>query len=177
VSILFSFILSPAQGLLNTLLRDIGLRDLQPKWLGDPNLALYVLMGVQIWKEFSLSMFLFIAGLEAIPEELFDAAKVDGATPWDTLWRIVIPLLRETNTVVVILTTIVCFKLFDLIIVMTGGGPFFATEVLTVRMYYQAFKFSRMGYGSAIAVVLFLITFAVSALQFWLRTRGEQVEY
>jgi ABC-type sugar transport system permease subunit len=177
VGILFSFILSPSQGLINVFLRNIGLGKIQPVWLGDPKLALYVLMAVHMWKEFGLSMFLFIAGLEAIPEELFAAAKVDGASPWDVIWRIIIPLLRETITVVVILSTIVCFKLFDLVVVMTGGGPFFATEVLSVRMYFQTFKFNRMGYGSSIAVILFVITFAVSAVQFWLRTRGEKVEY
>ena len=177
VGILFGFVLSPSQGLINVFLRNIGLGNIQPVWLGDPKLALYVLMAVHMWKEFGLSMFLFIAGLEAIPEELFDAAKVDGASAWDVIWRIIIPLLRETITVVVILSTIVCFKLFDLVVVMTGGGPFFATEVLSVRMYYQTFKFNHVGYGSSIAVVLFLITFAVSGMQFWLRTRGEKVEY
>lgn len=177
VGILFSLILSPSQGLLNTLLRTIGLSNIQPIWLGNAKLALYVLMAVHIWKDFGLSLFLFVAGLEAIPDELFDAAKVDGASPWDIIWRIIIPLLRETTTVVVILITIVCFKLFDLVVVMTGGGPFFATEVLSVRMYYQSFKFGRVGYGSAVAVVLFLLTFAVSALQSRLRSRGARVEY
>ena len=177
VGILFSLILSPSQGLVNMLLRNIGLENVQPVWLGDPTLAFYVLVFVHIWKDFGLSMFIFIAGLEAIPEELFDAAKVDGASPWNVIWRIIIPLLRETTTAVVVLITVTCFKLFDLVIVMTGGGPFFATEVLSVRMYFQAFKHSRMGYGSAYAVVLFLITFAVSGVQFWLRNRGEQVEY
>ena len=177
VGILFTLILSPAQGPLNAFLRTIGLDHIQPVWLGDPKLTIYVLMGVQIWKDFGLSMFLFIAGLEVIPNDLFDAAKVDGASPWDIVWRIILPLLRETTTVVVILITIVCFKLFDLVIVMTEGGPFFATEVLSVRMYHQAFKLNRMGYGSAIAIVLFSITFVVSALQFWLRSRGEKVEY
>ncbi|MEW5814881.1 MAG: sugar ABC transporter permease [Spirochaetota bacterium] len=175
VGILFTFILSPAQGLINVFLRKIGL-SIQPVWLGDHRVALYVLMGIHIWKESGLSLFLFIAGLEAIPGELFDAAKVDGATPGGILWRVILPLLRETTTVVVILNIIMCFKIFDLVVVMTGGGPFFATEVLAVRMYYQAFRFSRMGYGSAIAVFIFLLTFAISALQFRLRTRGERIE-
>jgi len=177
VGILFSLLLSPSQGLVNMILRNIGLENVQPVWLGDPTLAFYVLVFVHIWKDFGLSMFIFIAGLEAIPEELFDAAKVDGASPWDVIWRIIIPLLRETTTAVAVLITVTCFKLFDLVIVMTGGGPFFATEVLSVRMYFQAFKHSRMGYGSAYAMVLFLITFAVSSFQFWLRGRGEEIEY
>jgi len=177
VGILFSLILSPSQGLVNVVLRTVGLEDVQPVWLGDPTLAFYVLVFVHIWKDFGLSMFIFIAGLEAIPDELFDAAKVDGASPWDVIWCIILPLLRETTTTVIVLITIVCFKLFDLVVVMTGGGPFFATEVLSVRMYFQAFRHSRMGYGSAYAVVLFLITFIVSGLQFWLRNRGAKVEY
>jgi len=177
VGILFSLLLSPSQGLVNMLLRNVGLENVQPVWLGDPTLAFYVLVFVHIWKDFGLSMFIFIAGLEAIPEELFDAAKVDGASPWDVIWRIIIPLLRETTTAVVVLITVTCFKLFDLVVVMTGGGPFFATEVLSVRMYFQAFKHSRMGYGSAYAAVLFLITFAVSGFQFWLRGRGGEIEY
>jgi ABC-type sugar transport system permease subunit len=177
VGILFSLMLSPSQGLVNAFLRAIGLGRIQPIWLGDPKLALYVLMGVHIWKDFGLSLFLFIAGLEAIPDDLFDAAKVDGARPKDIIFRIIIPLLNETTTVVVILITIVCFKVFDLVVVMTGGGPFFATEVLSVRMYYQSFKYGRMGYGSATAVILFLFTFAVSAAQSWLRSRSQRVEY
>ncbi len=176
VGLLFGFILSPSQGLLNTFLRLLGALS-PPAWLGNPKIALFVLMGITMWKEFGLSMFLFIAGLESIPEELFDAAKVDGASQWNILTRIILPLLSETATVVMILITINCFKLFDLVQVMTKGGPFFATEVLATRMYTQSFKFGKVGYGSAIAVVLFIITFAFSALQFWYRTRHEKVEY
>jgi raffinose/stachyose/melibiose transport system permease protein len=177
VGILFSLILSPSQGLMNALLRAIGLDKIQPAWLGEPTLALIVLMAVQVWKGFGLSLFLFIAGLEAISEELLDAAKVDGASGWTIIWRIIIPLLRETTTVVIILITIGCFKTFDLVMSMTGGGPFFATEVLSVRMYNQTFDYNRVGYGSAIAVVLFIITFSASALQSWLRGRDGRVEY
>jgi raffinose/stachyose/melibiose transport system permease protein len=177
VGILFSLILSPTQGLMNAFLRAIGLGHIQPAWLGEPKLALIVLMAVMVWKGFGLSLFLFIAGLEAIPDELLDAAKVDGASGWTIIWRIVIPLLRETTTVVVILITIGCFRVFDLVMSMTGGGPFFATEVLSVRMYNQTFDYNRVGYGSAIAVVLFIITFSASAAQSWLRSRGDRVEY
>jgi raffinose/stachyose/melibiose transport system permease protein len=177
VGILFSLILTPANGLLNTLLRAVGLGSIQPVWLGDPDLALNVVIGVHIWKDFGLSLFLFIAGLEAISDELLDAAKVDGASGWGVIFRIIIPLLRETTTVVIILITIVCFKVFDLVMAMTGGGPFFATEVLSVRMYTQTFAYKRVGYGSALAVVLFVITFAVSATQSWLRGRAGRVEF
>ncbi|MFW6116621.1 MAG: carbohydrate ABC transporter permease [bacterium] len=177
VGILFSLILSPSTGLLNAFLRAIGLSNIQPSWLGDPGIALYAVMFVQLWKNFGLSMFIYIAGLQAIPSELLDAAKVDGASGRQIVWWIIIPLLRESTTVVVVLGTISCFKLFDLIFAMTGGGPFFSTEVLAVRMYKQAFNLSRMGYGSATAVVLFLITFGVSATQTWLRGRGGEVEY
>ena len=177
VGILFSLILSPSRGLLNATLEAVGLTNFQPAWLGNADIALYVLMAVHIWKDFGLSLFIFIAGLEAIPVDLIDAAKVDGASGWAVIWRVIIPLLRETTTVVVILSTITCFKLFDLVMAMTGGGPFHATEVLALRMYDQAFDFSRMGYGSAIAVVLFIITFVASVLQSWLPARRGRVEY
>jgi raffinose/stachyose/melibiose transport system permease protein len=177
VGILFSLILSPTKGLMNALLRVIGLGHIQPAWLGEPNLALIVLMAVMVWKGFGLSLFLFIAGLEAIPDELLDAAKVDGASGWTIIWRVIIPLLRETTTVVVILITIGCFRVFDLVMSMTGGGPFFATEVLSVRMYNQTFDYNRVGYGSAIAVVLFIVTFSASVAQSWFRGRGGRVEY
>lgn len=177
VGILFSLILTPSSGLVNTALRYIGLGSIQPKWLGDANLALYVVIAVHIWKDFGLSLFLFIAGLEAISEEVIDAAKVDGASGAGIIFRIIIPLLGETTSVVMILITITCFKVFDLVVAMTGGGPFFATEVLSVRMYNQTFHYTRVGYGSAIAVVLFVITFAVSALQNWLRGRRGRVEF
>ncbi len=176
VGLLFSFVLSPSQGLLNTFLRMLGSQN-PPAWLGDPKIALFVLMVVTIWKEFGLSMFLFIAGLESIPDELFDAAKVDGAGTWKVFTNIILPLIKETAYVVMIMATINCFKLFDLVRVMTKGGPFFATEVLATRMYTQSFKYGKIGYGSAIAVVLFLITFLISAIQFYFRSRGEKVEY
>lgn len=176
VGLLFGFVLSPSNGLLNNFLRLVGTKS-QPAWLGDPNIALFVLMAVTIWKEFGLSMFLFIAGLECIPEDLFDAAKVDGANRWQVFLRIILPLLTETIMVVVMMATINCFKLFDLIQVMTKGGPFFATEVLATRMYSQSFKYGKIGYGSAIAVVLFMITFSFSAVQFLLRNKKNQVEY
>ena len=176
VGLLFGFVLSPANGLLNRLLLLMGSKS-QPAWLGEPKLALFVLMAVNVWKEFGLSMFLFIAGLESIPDDLFDAAKVDGANRWQIFSHIIFPLLMETTMVVITMATINCFKLFDLIQVMTKGGPFFATEVLATRMYTQSFKYGKIGYGSAIAVVLFLLTFSFSAMQFILRNKKNRVVY
>lgn len=176
VGLLFSLILSPSQGLLNNFLRTIGL-NIQPAWLGDSKIALFVLMVVSMWKEFGLSMFLFIAGLETIPDDLFDAAKVDGANRWKIISNVIIPLIGETITVVVVLTTISCLKLFELVVVMTKGGPFHATEVLTTRMYNQTFAYGNVGYGSSIAFVLFLLTFGISGFNFWWRNKQEKVEY
>ncbi len=176
VGILFGFIFSPSNGLLNKFLMMLGSEN-PPMWLADPKLALFVIMGITTWKEFGLSMFIFIAGLEAIPEDLFDAAKVDGASNFNIFRHIILPLLKETTTVVVVLTTINCLKVFDLIVVMTKGGPYYATEVLSTRMYSQVFKNGNFGYGSAIAIVLFVITFVVSLIQLKIRDRGEKIEY
>ena len=176
VGILFGFIFSPSNGILNKFLIMLGSEN-PPGWLADPNLALFVIMGITTWKEFGLSMFIFIAGLEAIPNDLFDAAKVDGANNFNIFRHIILPLLKETTTVVVVLTTINCLKVFDLIMVMTKGGPYYATEVLATRMYNQVFKNGNFGYGSSIAVILFSLTFVISLIQLKIRDRGEKIEY
>jgi ABC-type sugar transport system permease subunit len=176
VGILFGYIFSPSSGVVNALLRTLG-SEIQPHWLGDPKIALYLIMAITTWKEFGLAMFIFIAGLEAIPLDLFDAAKVDGANSWAILRNIILPLIKETTTVVVILTTVNCLKVFDLIWVMTKGGPFYATEVLATRMYTQTFNHGNFGYGSAIASVLFILTFVVSVIQMKVSRSGKEAIY
>jgi len=159
---LFTLILSPEFGLVNPFLKKVGLGHLARIWLGEEGTALYSLIGIRIWRNFGFSMFLFIAGLESIPPELYEVAKVDGADYWRSLWYITLPLLKEVVIVVIILSMINSFKLFDLVYVMTSGGPSHATEVLATWSFYQGFMFDRMGYGSAIAVVLTLIIFVFS---------------
>jgi ABC-type sugar transport system permease subunit len=176
VGLLFSLLLSPTVGIINPALVKLGLANLQHQWLGDKGTALYTVMVVNIWKEFGFSMFLFLAGLQTISRELYEAARIDGAGPWKSLWFITIPLLREVTIVVIILAVNQAFLVFDLIYVMTSGGPYHASDVLATYMYNRAFTGGRMGYGTAIAEVLFVVVFLVTLLQLRI-TKAGSTEY
>jgi ABC-type sugar transport system permease subunit len=176
VGLLFSLLLSPTVGIVNPLLVKLGLGSWQHQWLGDKETALFTVMIVNIWKEFGFSVFLFLAGLQTIPKEVYEAARVDGAGPWRNLFSITLPLLKEVTIVVVILAVNQAFLVFDLIYVMTSGGPYHASEVLATYMYSRAFTSGRMGYGTAIAEVLFVIVFVVTIIQLRV-TRAGKTEY
>ncbi len=176
VGLLFSLLLSPTVGIINPMLVKLGLGSWQHQWLGDKETALYTVMIVNIWKEFGFSIFLFLAGLQTISKELYEAASIDGANPWKNLWYITLPLLREVSIVVVILAVNQAFLVFDLIYVMTSGGPYHATDVLATYMYSRAFTSGRMGYGTAIAEVLFAIVFVATLIQLKI-TRAGTTEY
>jgi raffinose/stachyose/melibiose transport system permease protein len=173
VGIVFMLLLSPELGLVNPLLRGVHLGGLQRAWLGERATALPTVIGVDVWKNFGLSMFLFVAGLKSIPREYYEAASIDGANAWQRFWSITLPALRPVTAVVVTLASINTLKLFDLVYVMTAGGPNHSSEVLTTWMYQQGFKFNNMGYGSAIAVVLLIVTLILTAIQFTVLSRGQ----
>jgi raffinose/stachyose/melibiose transport system permease protein len=172
VGIVFVLMLSPELGLVNPLLRSVGLDSLTRAWLGDPKTALPTVIAVDVWKNFGLAMFLFVAGLKGIPTEYYEAASIDGANAWRRFWDITLPALRPVTAVVICLTSINTLKLFDLVYVMTAGGPNHASQVLTTWMYFQGFMFNNMGYGSALAVVLLLVTFVITVIQFRLVSRS-----
>ncbi len=173
VGIVFVLLLSPELGLVNPLLRSAGLGSLTRAWLGDPATALPTVIGVDVWKNFGLAMFLFVAGLKSIPQEYYEAASIDGAGAWRRFLDITLPALRPVTAVVITLTSINTLKLFDLVYVMTAGGPNHASQVLTTWMYAQGFMFNNMGYGSALAVVLLIVTFVITVIQFKLVSRDE----
>jgi len=166
VGIVFMLILSPELGLINPMLRRVGLDSWTRAWLGDPRTALGTIVVADVWKNFGFSMFLFVAGLKNIDSELYEAASIDGSNAWQSFWRITMPVLWPVTTLVIILISINTLKLFDLIYVMTHGGPHHASEVLTTWMYFQGFMYNNMGYGSAIAVVLLTVTFVLTLVQF-----------
>jgi ABC-type sugar transport system permease subunit len=173
VGIIFSLLLSPEFGLVNPLLEQLGLGRFATAWLGNPATALPTIIVANTWQSFGLGMFLFVAGLKSIDAELYEAARIDGATPLQSFWRITMPLLWPVTTLVIILTSINTLKLFDLVYVMTSGGPNYASEVLTTFMYSQGFEFNRMGYGSALAVVILLITLLFTLVQVKVFNRGD----
>lgn len=160
------WIYQPRWGLLNLTLNGVGLEDASRAWLADPNTALASVMLAWVWQQLGLGMVVFLAGLTAVPAELTDAAQIDGANYWQNLRHVVVPLLQPSTVVVVALAVINSLKSFDIVYIMTGGGPFHSSDTLAMFMYNESFKKYYMGYGSAISVVLFLIALVVIASYF-----------
>lgn len=155
-------IYDPVFGLLNGSLRVIGLEGLQQSWLGNETTALPAIIAVVCWQYIPFYMILFIAGLTTIPTDLYEAAKLDGASTWQSFWDITLPLLRGIIRTAAILSLIGSLKFFDLVWVMTGGGPNRSTDLMATYMYERAFASFRMGYGSAIATLLFIFAFVIA---------------
>ncbi|GAB2968699.1 sugar ABC transporter permease [Actinotalea caeni] len=164
VGFLWQYILTPG-GPLNGALAAVGLSSLQQNWLGDASIALASVIGVIVWQNAGLTMVIYLAGLQGVPVELLEAAEIDGANRWQRLRRVTVPLLIPATTIAMSLTLIGSLKLFDQVYVMTGGGPGYATETLSVVMYKEAFVSGRYGYAAAIALVLTMIVFAFALLQ------------
>ncbi len=165
VGVVFTLLLSPSFGVVNPLLREIGLGEFERAWLGDRRTALYTVIAVDVWRSFGLNMFLFIAGLKSIDDEIYEAAVIDGASAWQTLRLITLPVLRPVLLMVITLTSIGYMKQFEIVYVMTFGGPNHASEVLNTWMYFQGFKFTDTGYGSAIAMVVLGLTLIMTLFQ------------
>jgi multiple sugar transport system permease protein/raffinose/stachyose/melibiose transport system permease protein len=167
------WIYQPQWGLLNTTLIEAGLRSLRTAWLSDPDTSLYSVIAAWSWQQTGLSMVIFLAGLTTIPDDVNEAAAIDGATGLRRTWHITLPLLRPATVVAVALAVINSLKGFDIVYIMTGGGPFNASDTLAMLMYTESFAKYLMGHGSAIAVILFLITLVIIAIYF--RQVGREV--
>jgi raffinose/stachyose/melibiose transport system permease protein len=161
-------------GPLNQLLSASGLDILAMPWLGNPATALPALAVAQSWASMGLSIVIFLAGLQAVEEELYDAAKVDGATPAQSFIHITMPSIRPITAVVFVLTLTAAFKAFDLIWATTEGGPIRASEILSTYMYKRGALENEYGYGSAIAVALLVIVTLAMALYLWLQSRRSE---
>jgi len=160
------WIYRPDWGVLNAILGVLGFPQGERAWLADPGSALYAIIAAWSWQQTGLSMVIYLSGLTNVPHELMEAAALDGASYWSRLRHVVLPMLKPATIVVVALAVINSLKGFDIVYIMTGGGPFHASDTLAMLMYDESFKRYRMGYGSAISVVLFLATLAVIALYF-----------
>ncbi len=158
---MWKWIFDANYGAFNALLNQIGLLKSYQIWLGDPIAAFHIVIFANIWKETPVAILLILAALQSVPKELYEAATVDGATGIQCLRKIVIPMLKPVIMVVLVLKTIWALKEFDLIYIMTKGGPADATNVLTYYIYQNTFKFLKFGYGSALAYIL---TFAATIL-------------
>ena len=160
------WIYQPNWGLLNTALRGAGLDQLTLAWLANPKTVLWSVIIAWSWQQVGLAMVIFLAGLTAIPTELTEAAEIDGASYWKVLRYVVIPLLSPATIIVVALSIINSLKSFDVVYMMTKGGPFHSSDTLAMFMYNESFQKYFMGYGSAIAVVLFLIAMIIITVYF-----------
>jgi raffinose/stachyose/melibiose transport system permease protein len=174
VAIIFGLIYNPLYGALNQFLRAIGLGMLAQGWLGQPNTALLSLIAVATWASYGFFMTVLLAGLQNIDMALHDAAKIDGANAWQRFINVTIPQLRHVITLLVSLSLIGGFKVFDLVYVMTSGGPGYHTEVVATYIFKQSFRQNFVGYGTSLSIILTVIILVVSIIFIWLRERGEE---
>ncbi len=174
IAVIWNLLFNPTMGPVNEILRFIGIEN-PPGWTSSVDWAMPAIIIVSVWKSMGYYMILYLAALQGIPGSLYEAARVDGATGWQRLRYITIPMLTPTTFFVSIMLTISCFKVFDLIAVMTDGGPGRATNVLVYHIYNKAFIDYQFGYSSAIAMVLFVIVLTITVLQF--RAEKKWVNY
>ncbi len=172
---IFRWMLDGDYGIVNYLLRTVGLLDKNQYWLIDPDTALAGTIVANIWVGTPFNMLLLLAGLQAIPTTLYEAASIDGASGWTTFRTITLPLLRPVALSVLLLGLIYTFKVFDLIYIMTGGGPVDVTTVLPIYAYQQTFQFFNFGIGAAAAIVLLLSMLGIAVGYLWMSQREEAV--
>ncbi len=170
IGITFRVLMDPFDGLINQALALIGVEG--PGWLTDPSLALLSVAAVEVWRGVGLATLIFIAGIVAIPQEYFEAAKIDGATAFQNFWNVTLPLLKPASVTVIILSLIGGLRSFDLIWAMTKGGPGFTSDVIASVIFKQ-YQAGFYGLSSAGNVVLFLVVTAIIVPIFWLLNRKE----
>jgi raffinose/stachyose/melibiose transport system permease protein len=161
-------------GAVNSLLGAVGLDSWQQNWLGDPDLALWSIVGVTVWQYAGYSMVIFLAGLQSIPKEIYEAAAIDGAGSVRRFWSVVRPLLAPALTINLMLSIIGGLKLFDQVYALTGGGPGHATDTLSTLIYKDAFTLGEFGYSIALALVLTAVVAVASTGQYLVLSRNER---
>ncbi len=162
---------NPQFGIFNVVLRLVGVPD-QP-WLMSSRMALPSIIIFSVWKTLGYNMIIYLAGLQAIPPQFYEAATIDGASAVGRFWRITIPLLAPTTTFIIIYNSILAFQVFDQVFVLTGGGPANSTNVVVLDLYRQAFERYNFGYAAAEAMVLFLFIMGITLLQYVYSKRFE----
>jgi multiple sugar transport system permease protein len=167
----WNLLFSPEYGPINQFLRFIGI-DNPPGWTVSADWSMPAVILVGTWREMGYYMLIYLAGLQTIPSQLYEAAKVDGASAWQRFWHVTIPGLRHTTFLVSVLLTIGSFKVFDLILLLTNGGPGQSTLVVSQYIYRKGFEENDFGYASAISIVLFAVCFLVTIVQYRVNKRG-----
>jgi ABC-type sugar transport system permease subunit len=158
--------------LLNAILGEFAGKLVGIAWLRDSSLdvwgipvALFAILIAYLWQDMGYNLVIFIAALQGIPQSIKDAARIDGASWWQMFARIVIPLLMPTILLTAVLTMISAFQIFDIVQVMTDGGPDDQTQVLLLNIYNYAFRYQKMGWAAAVSIVMFLVVFTISLIQ------------
>lgn len=175
IGIIWIWVYSPQLGIINIALKAIGQDHLAKAWLASPDTALIAVFVAWAWQQTGLNMVIFLAGLTSVPMPLIEAARVDGANYIQTLRKVIIPMLRPATVVVLALTAINALKSFEVIWVMTKGGPFNRSDTLAVFMYSESFRKYKMGYGSSAAVILFLMTLLIIVFYFRQTAAAEEL--
>jgi len=172
VAIMWAYIYHPQRGLLNAMIGAVVGKLTAINWTGDQSLvflgipvALIAVIVAYLWQDIGYNLVIFIAAIQSIPETLREAARIDGANDWQVFWHITLPLLRPTILLAAMLTMISSFQVFDIIQVLTEGGPSEQTRVMVIDIYNNAFRFQNMGWASAVSVVLFLVVLTISLVQ------------
>lgn len=170
VAQVWNLLFSPEYGPINGFLRFVGVAH-PPGWTVSAHWSMPAVIVVGTWREMGYYMLIFLAGLQTIPADLYEAAKIDGANAWHRFWSVTLPSLRPTTFFVTVMLTIGSFKVFDLILLLTQGGPGQSTLVLSQYIYKKGFQENEFGYASAVSVVLFAICFLVTVVQFMVNKR------
>ena len=171
IALVWLFIYEPGYGLIAGFFNLIGVGD--PGWLSDPNVALYSIVIVTVWWTIGFNFVLYLAGLQEIPRDLYEASSLDGASRWQQTWRLTIPMLGRTTTLVTVLQVIASLKVFDQIYLILQGGPNYATRPAIEWIYDTAFTSQRVGYASAASFILFIVILIVSFVWLALVRRQE----
>lgn len=158
IAIIWGWIYDPINGWLNRLLSNVGLAGWTRGWLGDPSAALYAVLAAAIWSTFGFVVVIFLAALQNVDLDLVDAARLDGANALQRLWHVILPQITPVFLMVTTVILVGGFSVFDIVFIMTGGGPGNATDVLGVYAYQNAFQLSRVGYGTSLALMITLLS-------------------
>jgi len=161
VAVVWQVLFHPSYGPINQTLKALGMSD-PPKWIADPHFALASIMMITVWISIGFNLIVYIAGLQSIPRDLYEAADIDGASGWTKFVRITVPLLSPTSFFLLVTGIISTFKVFDIIAVLTQGGPIGSTSMMVWYLYDQAFTNLKIGYASSVAVVLFVFVFLIT---------------
>ncbi len=175
IALIWIWVYNPRDGLINSLLTALGVTSL-PGWLGDKNMVIWAIIFAAAWRQVGYIMILYVAGLKNVDPLLLEAAKIDGASAWESFRFITFPLLAPVTTIVVVISVIDSLRSFDMVWVMTRGGPANSSSVLAVLMYIQSFNNYKMGQGAATAVILFGVSFIFIVVYLW-RVMQDELEY